>query len=50
VLTVVWETSLVNPDLVRNITVFYVSQAKLLLQLMQQAEEVYNKQKRLGLG
>ena len=38
--SVVWETCLLDPDLVRNITTFYISQARILLNIVKSLQEV----------
>ncbi|XP_070185437.1 uncharacterized protein [Littorina saxatilis] len=39
--SVIWETCLLDTDLVRNITTFYISQARLLLNAVKTIEEKY---------
>ena len=38
--SVVWETCLLDADLVRNITTFYISQARILLNIVKNLQEV----------
>lgn len=41
-IAVVWETCLMDPELVHNITLFYISQAKLLLNIINPTQETCN--------
>lgn len=40
--TVVWDTCLLDTELARNVTIFYISQARLLLEVIKTEEKVYS--------